>query len=163
MDKLLEEIAVALFDIWKEAKSTCENDWDDVTWDSLPENHKKEYLLTAKRILSKVQEYYASLVGEEELLTDEELDNIMRHQYRSKDTVDKVVAKAQAAKSKAVNLARTPKLKHLTPSEIDNAIRDYRQVLRLNGHNPTTIDSRMAIAQAQLEADIEAMDFIRKT
>lgn len=50
--ELRERLCCELFDVWKEAKSTTDENWDDVTWESLPEKHKREYYLTANRILS---------------------------------------------------------------------------------------------------------------
>ncbi len=44
-------------------------------------------------------------------------------------------------------------MKRISPNETVKAICDYRRVLELNGHKPTTQDSRDAVAQAQLEAD----------
>ncbi len=57
-DKIILDTAKELFDIWKEAKSTEADNWDDVTWESLPEKHQYEYLLTAKRIVEKVSAFY---------------------------------------------------------------------------------------------------------
>ena len=42
-------------------------------------------------------------------------------------------------------------MKKISPNEMAKAIREYRTVLELNGHRPTTQDSRDAIAQAQLD------------
>jgi len=100
-EKLLEEIGKDLFDVWKEAKSTCEDSWDDETWDSLPESHKGEYSLTAERIYSKVLSYFASLVGENELLTVEEIKQAVYTTYADFPTEYRI-CKAQAARSKAI-------------------------------------------------------------
>lgn len=54
-DDLEISIAKMLFDIWKEAKSTEEDNWDDVSFDSLPDKHKHEYLKTSKRIIVLVE------------------------------------------------------------------------------------------------------------
>ena len=54
-EDLVEQVATELFDIWKEAKSTCEDNWDDVTWDSLPEKHKGEYRKTTHRLISLIR------------------------------------------------------------------------------------------------------------
>lgn len=45
----------------------------------------------------------------------------------------------------------------LTPNEAKKAVQDYRRILELNGHRPTTEDSRYAIkfAQRDLTASIE--------
>jgi len=52
MNKDIEELIVRdLFDVWKEAKQEFGNEWDDVTFESLPEKHKHEYYLTAQRIM----------------------------------------------------------------------------------------------------------------
>jgi len=51
MDELREKIAKELFDIWKDAKSTCEENWEDQDFESLPDKHKQEYYLTANRII----------------------------------------------------------------------------------------------------------------
>ncbi len=58
MSRALEDkIALELFDIWKEAKSFEVDNWDDVTWKSLPEKHKEEYRLTARRIIAIVKKF----------------------------------------------------------------------------------------------------------
>jgi len=50
--EIKELVAKELFDIWKEAKSTANDNWDDVTFEALPEKHKHEYYLTVDRIVS---------------------------------------------------------------------------------------------------------------
>ncbi len=55
MDRLRERVARELFDIWKEAKSTTPEPWDDVQWETLSENAKGEYYKTAQRILSFIR------------------------------------------------------------------------------------------------------------
>ena len=42
-------------------------------------------------------------------------------------------------------------MKRISPQEAIKAIAEYRRVLVLNGHRPNTEDSRMAVAQAQLD------------
>jgi len=44
-----------------------------------------------------------------------------------------------------------------TQTEMAAAIRDYRQVLILNGHKPTTQDSRVAIAYLQHAKTMKAL------
>ncbi len=60
--EMLEEIennlAEELFNVWKEAKSFEEDDWNDTIWASLPEKHKNEYQLTAKRIAEAFKKKY---------------------------------------------------------------------------------------------------------
>lgn len=52
-EKIREGIARDfLFEVWKEAKSSEIESWDDVTWESLPEKHKTEYLKTAVSLLN---------------------------------------------------------------------------------------------------------------
>ena len=48
----LEAVCRELLNIWIEAKSTMPDgdNWDNVTWESLPEKHKAEYIMTANRI-----------------------------------------------------------------------------------------------------------------
>ncbi len=56
MDKdteLLTDIARDLFDIWREAKRSETDNWDDVPWESLSEKHQNEYLLSANRIITR--------------------------------------------------------------------------------------------------------------
>ena len=43
-----------LFDIWKEAKESSEDEWD-IEYDALPEKHKHEYELTAGRLLMALE------------------------------------------------------------------------------------------------------------
>ena len=58
MDRIILDIAQELFDVWKEAKSSMPDNWDDETWENLPVFHKREYLLTAERIVRKVRIFY---------------------------------------------------------------------------------------------------------
>ncbi len=53
-DKLEKRIAEWGFDVWKEAKSTTEDNWDDVTWESLPQKHKEEYYKSARRLVDLI-------------------------------------------------------------------------------------------------------------
>ena len=46
------QIAKEIFDVWKEAKEDCDDNWDDITFESLPEKHKHEYYLTVERLLA---------------------------------------------------------------------------------------------------------------
>ena len=52
-EEMREAIARWGFYIWKDAKSTETDNWDDVTWESLPEKHKAEYLVGADRLLGQ--------------------------------------------------------------------------------------------------------------
>ena len=54
-----------LFDIWKDAKSSSEDSWDDVQWESLPEKHQEEYLKTAGRLLEYLRSQGVVLIEEE--------------------------------------------------------------------------------------------------
>jgi len=100
MDKLLEEIAKMV--------ETVADKWDTyILTDKAPEGMPthREF---AQQVLTKVQAYYASLVGDEELLTPEEQDAYYHYtdNYTLWDlwvALEKVI-KAQAAKSKAVHL-----------------------------------------------------------
>ncbi len=60
--RLREMVAQELFDIWKDAKSSEVDNWDDVTFESLPEEHKHEYYLTADRIANYYKEKYKGYV-----------------------------------------------------------------------------------------------------
>jgi len=54
MDKEAEKIAQWGFEVWKEAKSTTEDNWDDVLWETLPEKHKEEYRKSASRLIEEL-------------------------------------------------------------------------------------------------------------
>ena len=47
-----EHIAKEIYDVWKEAKEDCDDNWDDITFESLPEKHIKEYYLTVEALLA---------------------------------------------------------------------------------------------------------------
>ena len=66
-DKVVVEIAKEFFDVWREAKSTTEDDWDDVSWESLTENHKTEYRKTAQRIIDLIKKYLAGELVEKHI------------------------------------------------------------------------------------------------
>ena len=67
-EKIKEEIARDfLFDVWKEAKSTTEDSWDDIQWDSLSEKEKGEYFKTAKRLLLYLHSQRGAIKVEKEL------------------------------------------------------------------------------------------------
>ena len=51
-EELREKIAQELFDIWKEAKETTSDRWTNIRWESLPENHQRQYFLTVDRIFA---------------------------------------------------------------------------------------------------------------
>jgi len=50
-DEKREEVARWGFYIWKDAKSTEIDNWDDVTWENVPESHKVEYRKGVDRLL----------------------------------------------------------------------------------------------------------------
>jgi len=54
--EMVEMWARELFEVWKEAKSDLPDgdNWNDQTWESLPDKHKEEYLKTARRNLSQL-------------------------------------------------------------------------------------------------------------
>ena len=73
------------------------------------EVHEKVSLEFAEQVLSKVLSYFASLVGEEELVTEYELnDKQLLLNFGTHHMTDiKRLLEAQAAKSKAIQMART--------------------------------------------------------
>lgn len=106
--KLAEEIAKEFFDVWKEAKSSMEDNWDDAFWDNLPQKHKDEYLKTAKRILALTNLSKAKAVEEVEIIFGKQLEEAKREAYD--DGLDDATNDAYNAglkdKEKAVEDAR---------------------------------------------------------
>ena len=52
VQELKVRIAPILYEIWQEAKEDYADNWNDTTFESLPEKHKLEYYRTADSILS---------------------------------------------------------------------------------------------------------------
>ena len=82
---MIDKIARALYDVWVEAKQDTEDNWNDVTFDDLPEKHKVEYYKTAKALLPQV--------NEEGLLTDKEI--MKAHEGEKCRDCGRSIAKAQ--------------------------------------------------------------------
>jgi len=55
--ELVQSFSRELYDIWQEAKSSTEDNWDDVEYDILSVTHRREYEKTAKRMLAQVSEF----------------------------------------------------------------------------------------------------------
>jgi len=72
-EQAIEKIAQELFDIWVEAKSDLPDgdDWNNQTWETLPEKHRVEYIKTATRIFGY------RLIPELKPLSDEEVYNAL--------------------------------------------------------------------------------------
>ena len=69
--ELRENIVKELFEIWREAKESTGESWDDVTFESLPKKHKQEYYLTVERIIKyHEQAGYRKVTGELPVLTE---------------------------------------------------------------------------------------------
>lgn len=62
--ELIKRMAFQLFDIWKEAKSSEEDNWDNVLFEQLSEKEKAEYYLTAKRFVGYYKEALPALARE---------------------------------------------------------------------------------------------------
>ena len=72
LELLQAEIAIELFDIWKESKENTDDSWDNIKYIDLPEKHKHEYILTADRIISKVITNYNNQLKESRKATKRE-------------------------------------------------------------------------------------------
>ena len=55
--ELVQSFSRELYDVWQEAKSPTEDNWDDVEYDILSVTHRREYEKTAKRMLAQVSKY----------------------------------------------------------------------------------------------------------
>jgi len=105
--KLLEEIAAYLY--------KCFGTWKESSFYDLSKTNREGWVCYSQQILSKVLSYFASLVGEGELLEPDEIKGIKDEVEMQDHTftisiilaVCMAVAKSQAAKSKAIQMART--------------------------------------------------------